>query len=236
MNKVQPLVLIVEDEIKLAQVLSEYLSALGYNHHSLGNGLEVIPWIKNHAPDLMLLDLMLPGKDGLSIFRDLRQFSNLPVVMITAKGQEQERLLGLELGADDYICKPYSPREVVIRVKNILHRVGWGQQVNAANVCSIAIDEASMTVWLNDISLNVTPCEFRLLRQLLKNENRIYSRGHLMNYMYEDSRVVTDRAVDSHIKNLRKKMRTISKKCDVIQSIYGVGYRLQLKHSSSNKQ
>lgn len=221
----QQLILMVEDEPKLAKVLGEYLRESSYNTHWIENGADVLPWIRKNSPDLILLDLMLPGKDGLSIFRDLRRFSEVPVVMVTAKIHEIERLLGLELGADDYICKPYSPREVVVRVKNILRRAS--RAIDDFTLCNIDLNESAMSIKLNGTFLDVTPSEFRLLRQLLKNKNRVYSRNQLMDFIYEDNRIVTDRAVDSHIKNLRKKMTAASENCDLIKSVYGVGYKLE---------
>ncbi len=226
MSQSQPLILIVEDEPKLAEVLREYLTESNYNNHWIENGLEVLPWVKENTPDLILLDLMLPGKDGLSIFTELRRFSDIPVVMATAKVHEIERLLGLELGADDYICKPYSPREVVVRIKNILRRTNT--IASQPSLCQIEIDESAMSIKLNGVLLDATPSEYRLLKQLTDNQNRVYSRDHLMDYIYDDNRVVTDRAVDSHIKNLRKKMVAVSEKCDLIKSVYGVGYKLEL--------
>ena len=119
----QKSILIVEDEPKLAEVLQEYLQQSGFKVTWLANGLEVVAWVREQQPDLIILDLMLPGKDGLQIFREVRQFTDTPIIMATAKVDEIDRLVGLELGADDYVCKPYSPRELVVRVKNILRRV-----------------------------------------------------------------------------------------------------------------
>lgn len=225
-NTARKTILIVEDEQKLAQVLSEYLAQLDYATHWIENGADALPWIRAHSPDLILLDLMLPGKDGLSIFRELRTFSDIPVIMVTAKIDEIDRLIGLELGADDYICKPYSPREVVARVKNVLRR--FSLVVTDDNDCLIEVDEPTMTAKINHQVLDLTPSEFRLLQQFFKNANRVYSREQLLNCIYDDNRVVTDRTVDSHIKNLRKKLLIASPDGDVIKSVYGVGYKLEM--------
>jgi len=226
MQSSQAMILIVEDEQKLAQVLCEYLATINLATHWIENGLEVLPWIRANNPDLILLDLMLPGKDGLSIFRELKTFSDIPVMMVTAKIDEIDRLIGLELGADDYICKPYSPREVVARVKNLLRRTSKKRPL--ANGCQIALDNLAMSAKLNGKTFDITPREFRLLQQLSKHVNRVYSRAQLLDCLYDDHRIVTDRTVDSHIKNLRKKMNAIAPDCDVIKSIYGVGYKLEI--------
>lgn len=226
MSTAKQTILIVEDEKKLADVLGEYLAQLDYTTHWIENGMDALPWIRTHSPILILLDLMLPGKDGLSIFRELRTFSDVPVIMVTAKIDEIDRLIGLELGADDYICKPYSPREVVARVKNVLRRFS-PTIASSDHRCLIEIDTPTMVAKINHQKLELTPSEFRLLQQFFNNANRVYSREQLLNCIYDDNRVVTDRTVDSHIKNLRKKLVSAAPDCDVIKSVYGVGYKLE---------
>ncbi|UPR49971.1 response regulator [Vibrio cyclitrophicus] len=221
------MILVVEDEPALASVLCEYLEHSGLESHHIIDGSLVIDWVKQASPKLIILDLMLPNRDGLDIYRELRTFSDIPVVMATAKVEEIDRLVGLELGADDYICKPYSPREVVVRVKNILRRSSKPQATSATN--EIDIDELSMTAVLCGIKLSLTPAEFRLLHLLYQNIGRIYSRDQLIDKIYDDRRVVSDRTIDSHIKNLRKKMVSINEKCDFIKSIYGIGYKLEIE-------
>ncbi|PWF23039.1 response regulator [Corticimicrobacter populi] len=225
-------ILIVEDEPKLASLLSDYLQASGYNTHTIHNGLDALQAIRDRQPDLVLLDLMLPGKDGLDICRELRRDSDLPVIMLTARVEEIDRLLGLELGADDYICKPFSPREVVARVKTILRRVQRPQTDTTpaeAQVSSALVIRADrFEALLDQQPLNLTPVEFRLLQTLAESPGRIFSREKLLDHLYDDHRVVTDRTVDSHIKNLRRKLNAIRPEAEVIQSIYGVGYKLDL--------
>jgi two-component system response regulator BaeR len=169
---------------------------------------------------------MLPGKDGLEVCRELRAFSDVPIIMVTARVEEIDRLLGLELGADDYICKPFSPREVVARVKAILRRLE--RSVDAAAPQGLAIDEASYRATLDGQLLDLTPVEFRLLRALASTPGRVYTRDQLLDHLYDDHRVVTDRTVDSHVKNLRRKLEQVRPDQDVIRSIYGVGYRMEL--------
>ncbi|WP_413283401.1 response regulator [Vibrio sp. MA40-2] len=218
-------VLVVEDELTLANVLCEYVNHSGMVAHHIDNGGEVIDWVKKHHPDLIVLDLMLPIRDGLDIYRELRTFSSVPVIMATARVDEIDRLLGLELGADDYICKPYSPREVIARIKNVLRRSNGSLQPEAETKLTINVEK--MKVILNGSELCLTPAEFKLLNFLFQREGQIFSREQLMDRIYDDGRVVTDRTIDSHIKNLRKKMLEIDKECDYIKSIYGIGYKFE---------
>lgn len=223
-------ILVVEDEPKLAQVLIEYLQQLGYQTHWIDNGLAVIPWVRDYEPDLVILDLMLPGRDGIDIFRELRTFCDIPVIMATARVDEIDCLLGLELGADDYVCKPYSPRELVVRVKNILRRVNRTvvtQTPMAATQAPLTIDSDYMEAKVNGRKLDLTPVEFRLLKHLFDNLAKIYSRAQLLDFIYDDHRIVSDRAVDSHIKNLRRKLNRAFPDRELIKSVYGVGYKLE---------
>lgn len=218
-------ILIVEDEVSLAQVLSEYLSQSGFVTHVIIDGSLVMDWVKNNPVDLMILDLMLPGKSGLDIYRELRTFSDVPVVMATARVDEIDRLVGLELGADDYICKPYSPREVVVRVKNILRR---STDEVKADARVLSINENTMQVLVKGKEVSLTRAEFRLLSHFHQHKEQVFSREQLMSQIYSDNRVVTDRTIDSHIKNLRRKIQNVDAEVDCIQSIYGVGYKFAL--------
>ncbi len=215
-------ILIVEDEPKLAALEADYLKAAGYGTHTIGNGAEVVGWVRAHAPDLVLLDLMLPGRDGLDVCRDLRAFSNVPIVMVTAKVEEIDRLVGLDLGADDYVCKPFSVRELVARVRAILRR--GRAPANSA----LRLDEERHLAQLDGHSLDLTPVEFRLLGTLASVPGRVFSRATLLERLYEDHRVVTDRTVDAHIKNLRRKLEAARPGEELVRSIYGVGYKLEL--------
>lgn len=217
-------ILIVEDEPKLAALLADYLHASGYRSTIVANGLDAIPAIQTAMPDLMLLDLMLPGRDGIAICRELRTFSHVPVIMVTARVEEIDRLLGLEIGADDYICKPFSPKEVVARVAAMLRRVSYAS-LEPVPLTGLVMDEDKHEATLNGQLLNLTPVEFRLLKTLHDHRSRVLSRDQLMSYAYSDYRVVTDRTVDTHIKNLRRKLDQASPEHELIRSIYGVGYR-----------
>jgi two-component system response regulator BaeR len=212
-------VLVVEDEPKIAALLRDYLVASGYRASVLERGDGAIEWIREHAPDAVLLDLMLPGTDGLAICRGVRAFSNVPILIVTARVEEIDRLLGLELGADDYICKPFSPREVIARIRAVLRRVGAA----GAEPAPIDLDDVRFEARVRGRALPLTPVEFRLLRKLLAQPGRVFSRAQLIDALYLDHRVVSDRTVDSHVKNLRRKL--IDAGIDPIVSIYGVGYR-----------
>jgi two-component system, OmpR family, response regulator BaeR len=217
-------VLIVEDEEKLATLLGDYLKQSGFEYEWTGDGSEVLPRVRGRMPDLILLDLMLPGRDGLEICKEIRTFSQVPIIMITARVEEIDRLLGLELGADDYICKPFSPREVVARVKTVLRRSGEHQAPSASG---LTLDPEKFQALLNGQDLDLTAVEFKLLHFLQQNAGRIYSRSQLMDRIYPDQRVVSDRTIDSHIKKLRKKIAAAAPEIELIHSIYGVGYKFE---------
>ena len=217
-------ILIVEDEIKLAQLLADYFKQTEYSPHLIHHGDEVIPWVKEHQPKAILLDIMLPGKNGIDICKEIRHFSNVPILMVTAKAEEIDRLLGLELGADDYICKPFSPREVVARVKAVLRRT----QTIDNTIDTLQLDEHRFAVNYHHQEVTLTSVEFQLLKPLAEKPERIFTREQLMSNMYSDHRIVNNRTIDSHIKKLRKKLADISDGKDWIQSVYGTGYRLVL--------
>lgn len=217
-------ILVVEDERRLAELLRDYLTQAGFEVQLLGNGLEVVPWVRDHAPDLLLLDLMLPGKDGMEITKEIRAISGVPIVMTTARVEEIDRLLGLELGADDYICKPYSPREVVARVKAVLRRTGGNARPDAS---SLRLDPDRCLAAIDGRPLDLTAVEFHLLRILAASEGRIYSRSQLMDRIYPDQRVVSDRTIDSHVKKLRRKIAEAGVDGEWVHSVYGVGYKYE---------
>lgn len=217
-------ILVVEDEPRLAGLLKDYLERTGYASHCLGDGRDVVPWVREHAPALVLLDLMLPGRDGMEVCREIRSFSGVPVIMVTARVEEIDRLLGLELGADDYICKPFSPREVVARVKAVLRRVG-GRMDPA--VRGLVLDPERFRATLGGRDLTLTAVEFQLLHILVSHPGRIFSRSQLMDRIYPDRRVVSDRTIDSHIKKLRRKFSAAGSGEEWIRSVYGAGYKFE---------
>jgi two-component system, OmpR family, response regulator BaeR len=219
-----PFALIVEDEPKLAQLLSDYLGASGFETRIVDNGVDVVGIVGERRPDVILLDLMLPGRHGLEVFADVRRVADIPVVMVTARVEEVDRLVGLELGADDYVCKPFSPREVVARVKAVLRRSVRAQE----SAAGVDLDEERYQASLDGRPLDLTPVEFRLLKALASRPGRIFPRAQLLDQLYEDHRVVSDRTVDSHVKNLRRKLETVRPGAELIRSVYGVGYKLEV--------
>jgi two-component system response regulator BaeR len=218
-------ILVVEDEPKLASLLADYLAQSGYTPHCLNDGNEVIDAFIRIQPAAVLLDLMLPGKDGLSLCREIRAFSSVPILMITARVEEIDRLLGLELGADDYICKPFSPREVISRVKAVLRR---SNPAVIAAASGIVLDEHRLEVRIDNEIVVLTAVEFQLLKRLASEPGRIFTREQLMVHMYSDHRIVSDRTIDSHIKKLRKKLAEMWPSREFVHSVYGVGYRFEL--------
>lgn len=227
MNSDKPMrILVVEDEVKLAELLRDYLLNDGYEVAMCHRGNGVVDVVRDHPPALILLDLMLPGVDGLTICREVRAFSEVPIIMVTARVDEIDRLLGLERGADDYICKPFKPREVVARVKAVLRRsaIGFDKPV----LPGLHLDTAKMEATVDGKPLTLTQAEFRLLQKLVAQPRRVFSRQQLLNAIYDDYRVVSDRSVDSHIKNLRRKLVEHMPGGDPIHSVYGVGYKLEL--------
>jgi two-component system response regulator BaeR len=221
-----PSILIVEDESKLAQLLADYLREACFETRCLADGREVAGAVRTGPPDLILLDLVLPGRDGIAVCRELRMFTATPIVMVTGRVREIDRLLGLELGADDYICKPFSPREVVARVKAILRRSCTSSP--SAPCARLCIGDDTYEATLDGVPLGLTPAEFRLLRALARRPRRVFSRDQLLDQLYLDRRVVTDRTIDSHIRNLRSKLQRVCKDDAIVRSVYGVGYKLEL--------
>ena len=217
-------ILIVEDEPKIAALLVDYLQAHGgYRTRTVHRGDKVLDEFRRDPPDLVLLDLMLPGLDGIEVCKRLRAESAVPIIMVTARVEEIDRLLGLELGADDYVCKPFSPREVVARVKAVLRRSSSPE--GQSGQAGLLIDSEQFAASYAGNPLDLTPVEFALLKALHAKPGRVFSREQLMDLMYSDYRVVSDRAVDAHVKNLRRKLAAAAPGVEVIESVYGLGYR-----------
>jgi len=220
-----PFVLVVEDEPKLASLVVDYLHASGFETQHVADGRDVLAAIVGRKPDIVLLDLMLPGRSGLEVFKDIRARADIPIVMVTALVEEVDRLIGLELGADDYVCKPFSPRELVARVKMVLRRAARSEPTATPG---LALDESRYEALLDGEALDLTPVEFRLLKMLASNPGRIFPRDTLLDGLYADHRVVADRTVDSHVKNLRRKLSRVRPEEDLVHSVYGVGYKLDI--------
>lgn len=224
-------VLIVEDEERVAGLLQDYLLKEGFQVHCLYTGEGVVEWVREYGPDLILLDQMLPVKDGLSLLREIRTFSATPVILATAKTEELDRLVGLESGADDYVCKPYSFREVVARVKAVLRRGALRSSESASREETndvLNLDEATCSAKLHGEQVALTVIEYRMLEALVRRPGQILSREQLMDKIYSDGRVVSDRTIDSHIRKLRAKLQLEGSQCPVITSVYSAGYKLEL--------
>ena len=220
-------VLIVEDETTLAEVVEDYLRRDGYETLHRTDGNEILNLLTESEFNIILLDVMLPGTDGFQLCRMIRNVSAIPIIMMTARVEEIDRLIGLELGADDYICKPYSPREVVARVKAVLRRhapvvLGLTQSTKV-----LEIDRAAYVLKVMGKKIDLTPSEFKLVAAMGEKPGRVWSRSQLLDVFMGDKDVY-DRTIDSHIKNIRKKIALIYPELDLIQSVYGIGYRVEI--------
>ena len=220
-------ILIVEDEKKLANILSDYLKRDGFKTEMIENGIEVVTWVKQNNPDLILLDLMLPNVNGKDICKEIRTFSKVPIIMVTAMIDEVDRLIGLELEADDYICKPFSPKEVIARVKTVLRRTD-PDYINSDPLKGFVVNAENYSIILEGKKLDLTPVEFRILSMFINYPGRVYNRDQILNIIFEDGRIVLDRTVDTHIKNLRKKLHAIKPDSEHIRSVYGIGYSFEM--------
>lgn len=221
-------ILIVEDEEKIASILKDYLEQNEYKTHWISNGSMVISYVKENQVDLILLDLMLPGLSGTEICKEIRKFSDLPIIMLTAKVDEIDRLIGLELGADDYICKPFSPREVVARVKSVLRRTHPTIQNQDIRLGPVHLNLDTRVTQIQGKNLDLTPSEFGILATMAQYPNKVFSRNELLNKVLGNDFEGYDRTIDTHIKNLRKKINNTIPEQEIITSIYGVGYKLNI--------
>jgi two-component system response regulator BaeR len=215
-------VLVVEDDRKISELLVNYLRAAGYQAKCAYEGREAVRMIKEQTPAVVILDWMLPGLDGIEVSKAVRAFSDVPILMLTARIDEVDRLLGLDIGADDYVCKPFAPREVMARVRALLRRSEG--RVKASGK-PWEIDETSFRINWRGHWLPLTRIEFAMFRLLLGRPGRVYSRDLLMASVHESQRDISNRAIDTHVKNLRKKIQNVDPDCECITSVYGVGYR-----------
>ena len=221
-------ILIVEDEEQIVRVVRAYLEQAGYEVLVARNGPEGLMRVRQQRPDLVVLDLMLPGMDGLDVCRAIRRESSTPIIMLTARAEETDKLIGLEIGADDYMTKPFSPRELVARVRAVLRRVGGDEPaetlIRAANV---EIDLQAHTVLVHGQSVDLTPTEFDLLVAMARHPGRVLSRAQLLDATLGEVYEGYERTIDVHIKNLRRKIEPDPRAPRYIQTVYGVGYRFQ---------
>jgi two-component system, OmpR family, alkaline phosphatase synthesis response regulator PhoP len=216
-------VLVIDDEPKIVEICKDYLKAGGYEVITASDGAQGLTKARLQKPDLIVLDLMLPGMNGLDICRSLRQESNVPIIMLTARIEETDRLIGLELGADDYITKPFSPRELVARVRTVLRRASGDSSLETIRVGEVALDRTRYQVALPDRSITLTPTEFELLATMMSQPGRIFTRGQLLNAVRGVAFESYERAIDSHIRNLRRKLEP----GEYIITVHGVGYKFE---------
>lgn len=214
-------ILLVEDDREIAENVLLFLDAQNYNTTHLTTGEFVVDAVQKGQPDLILLDLMLPVKSGTECCKEIRSFSDVPIIMLTAKVEEIDRLVGLEAGADDYVCKPFSAMELMLRIKAILKRTN---KKPIEGVLKLNADTLKLTYQLK--STDLTHLEFSLFNLLYQQPERIYSRGQILDLAYPDMRDISDRTVDAHVKNIRKKINSLGIVDTVIESVYGAGYRL----------
>lgn len=217
-------VLIVEDDERIAGLLTRYLGEQGYQTEVITNGLQVEPEVRRLEPSLVLLDVMLPGMDGIEVCQQLRRFSAVPIIIVTSRNEEIDRLLGLEMGADDYVSKPFSPRELLARIKALLRRAEGRLQTGPSQY-GFTVDEITQRIAWEHNWLPLTPVEFRLLRRFLSRPGHVLARAELSDDAGDGFRQGTGRVIDSHIKNLRRKISAVRPQGSAIVSVYGMGYR-----------
>ena len=219
-------ILVVDDEPKIIQLTQDYLENAGFSVMSAGNGERALTVIQVEKPDLVVLDLGLPGMDGLDVCRSIRKTSNLPIIMLTARDEETDKLIGLELGADDYITKPFSPKELVARVRSVLRRSELAQEEREViRVGDVTLDLPRMRVIVGGEEIELTATEFQLLQTLASQPGRIFTRAQLLNAVHGVAIESYERAIDAHIKNIRRKLEPVPREPRYIQTVYGVGYR-----------
>jgi DNA-binding response OmpR family regulator len=221
-------ILVVEDELSIAQLVRDYLRHAGFEVIVAGDGDAALSTVRGQRPDLVLLDLGLPGRDGLDVTRELRRTTNLPIVMLTARGDEADRIVGLELGADDYVVKPFSPKELVARVRAVLRRTataardGGPEVIRAADV---EVDVPRMRVSVGGRPIELTPTEFQLVATMVRQPGRVFTRGQLLDAVHGVAFESYERAVDAHVKNIRKKIEPSPGRPRYLLTVHGVGYR-----------
>jgi DNA-binding response OmpR family regulator len=219
-------VLVVEDEIEIARIVRDYLRNAGFEVIVVGDGGSAVASVRSAKPDLLVLDLGLPGRDGLDVAREIRRWSDTPIVMLTARGDETDRIVGLELGADDYVVKPFSPKELVARVRAVLRRsraAARGDEIVRAG--DVEIDTGKMRVSVGGVPVELTPTEFQLLATLAREPGRVFTRSQLLDAVHGVAIESYERAIDAHVKNLRRKIEPTPGNPRYVVTVHGVGYR-----------
>ena len=225
-------ILVIDDEPKIVEICCDYLRSAGFDVIAAGDGQEGLRLARREKPDLIVLDLMLPGMDGLDLCRTLRKESNIPVIMLTARVEETDKLIGLELGADDYITKPFSPRELVARVRVVLRRAGGDPSGEVIRAGDVTLDRTRYEAGLPDRTVSLTPTEFEILATLMSQPGRIFSRAQLLNAVHGVAFESYERAIDSHIRNLRRKLEPDEAGPRYIVTVHGIGYKFEPSQES----
>jgi DNA-binding response OmpR family regulator len=220
-------ILVVEDEMEIARVVRDYLVEAGYDVTVTGTGEAALASARGSRPDLVVLDLGLPGVDGLDVAKELTGSSGVPIVMLTARGDETDRVVGLELGADDYVVKPFSPKELVARVRAVLRRSGAEAMLRERpiRVGDVEVDPQRMRVTVAGTIVDLTPTEFQLLAALAREPGRVFTRGQLLDAIHGVAIESYERAIDAHVKNVRRKIEPEPGKPRYVLTVHGVGYR-----------
>jgi DNA-binding response OmpR family regulator len=218
-------ILVVEDEMAISRLVRDYLRHAGFEVTVVGDGESAIASARGARPDLVVLDLGLPGRDGLDVARELRTGTAVPIVMLTARGDETDRIVGLELGADDYVVKPFSPKELVARIRAVLRRASMPRGEEVLRVGDVEADVARMRVRVGANPIDLTPTEFQLLVTLLREPGRVFTRGQLLDAVHGVAIESYERAIDAHVKNIRRKIEPDHRKPRYLLTVHGVGYR-----------
>lgn len=224
-------ILLIDDDDKLRELVVEYLEEYGFTIHTLPNGMEAAKAIQEHSPSVVVLDVMMPGKDGLEVLRDIRAISTVPIIMLTAKGEDTDRIVGLEMGADDYMAKPFNPRELLARIKAVLRRfeivaaASKAQQtVTTLTAGGLVLNVSKQTLLVEGDELELAPTEFRLLKALMANVDKALTRDNLMDMVWDKDFSAYDRSIDVHVSKLRSQLKPYEAHAKRIKTIWGTGY------------
>jgi len=218
-------ILVVEDDMQISRTLRDYLEVAGYDVTVVGDGSAAIASFRGDHPDLMVLDLGLPSVDGLDVAREVRRASTMPIIMLTARGEESDRIVGLELGVDDYLVKPFSPKELVARVRAVLRRTSGGVGAEVLRGSDVEVDLPKMRAKVAGQGVDLTPTEFQLLATMIREPGRVFTRSQLQDALHGVSIESYDRAIDTHVKNLRRKIEPEPGRPRYVLTVHGVGYR-----------
>ena len=221
-----PQILIVDDEPKIVRLVHDFLAAAGFGVSTAGSGDEALMRVRTEPPDLVILDLGLPGLDGLDVTRGIRRGGDLPIIMLTARDDETDKLIGLELGADDYVTKPFSPRELVARVRAVLRRHAASGKADLLRAGELTLDVPRMRVSRGDEAIELTATEFSLLAAMAREPGRVFTRSQLLDAIHGVAFESYERAIDAHVKNIRRKLEPSPRSPRFLLTVYGVGYRL----------